>query len=76
MGKGSLDRAIKSAEQHARPNKLNNFLGDDVVSIKWRKAKNDKMAFIEEYMLQDSRGVNNPSTYNLRWSPGKRYCGK
>lgn len=39
VGKGSFDRAITSAIQHAKPNELNNQMGDVVTSIRWRAAK-------------------------------------
>lgn len=72
VGKGGFDRAIKSAVDHAKPNKMNNMLGDTVVSIKWKASKNHVSAFVEEYALQTIRGVNNPTTYNKIWSPGKK----
>ena len=72
VGKGGFDRAIKSAVDHAKPNMMNDMLGDTVVSIKWKASKNHASAFIEEYALQTIRGVNNPTTYNKIWSPGKK----
>ena len=76
VGKGSFDRAITSAVQHAKPNPLNNNMGDVVTSIRWRSADSCRQAFIEEYALMTQRGVRNSSTYNLRWSPGLKYYGK
>ena len=76
VGKGGFDRAIKSAVDHAKPNMMNNMLGDTVVSIKWKASKNHVSAFIEEYALQTIRGVNNPTTYNKIWSPGKKLFQK
>ena len=77
VGKGGFDRAITSAIEHAKPNKLNNRLGDTVVSITWKKADNAREAFIDEYLWQTRRGVlsadPNLHTYNKIWSPGRRY---
>ena len=64
VGKGGYRRAIRSAVFHADDT-------SDVISIMWKAAPNAKEAFIEEYALQTIRGVNNPSTYNKIWSPGK-----
>ena len=77
VGKGGFNRAINSAISHAKPNKLNDNLGDVVVSINWQKAANSNAAFIDEFLKQCKRGVKNPSTYNLIWSPGRRlFFGK
>ena len=57
---------------HAKPNQLNNHLGDVVVSINWQKAANRNSAFIDEFIKQCKRGVGNSTTYNIRWSPGRR----
>ena len=77
VGKGGFDRAIISAIEHAKPNELNNRLGDTVVSITWKKADNAREAFIDEYLWQTRRGVlsadPNLHTYNKIWSPGRRY---
>lgn len=72
VGKGGLERAIRSAMEHAKPNALNDMLGDTVVSISWKYAPDSTTAFIEEYALQTLRGVNNSTTYNKIWSPGKK----
>ncbi len=72
VGKGGFQRAIQSARQHALPNELNGNLGDTVVSICWKKAPDNKTAFIDEYIMQCKNKVNNPNTYNKIWSPGKR----
>ena len=40
--------------------------------IAWAPAKNAKQAFVLEFFLQVERRVNNASTYNKIWSPGKR----
>ena len=69
VGKGGFGRAIDSAFEHARDNK------DKVISICWKKSENNRIAFIDEFIMQTKRGVNNSTTYNLRWSPGRRYCG-
>ncbi|MBP3446407.1 MAG: RHS repeat-associated core domain-containing protein [Clostridia bacterium] len=71
VGKGGFSRAITSAIQHAKPNQLNNYIGDTIKSIEWRSATNPAQAYVEEYLGQQLRGVNNPSTYNLIWSPGR-----
>jgi hypothetical protein len=78
VGKGSFSRAITSAAEHAKPNKLNNMLGDEVVSITWKKAANQREAFISEYLMQvNGRGVLSAdkaaNTYNQIWSPGRKY---
>ena len=76
VGKGGFRRAITSAEQHAKPNALNKYAGDRVVSIRWKSAPNRRAAFIDEYLMQRKRGVRNKRTYNKIWSPGKRYLWK
>ena len=63
VGKGGFNRAIQSAKRYGEP----------VQSIKWQKAANKHQAFIDEYFKQLERGVNNSSTYNKIWSPGKKY---
>ena len=78
VGKGSFSRAITSAAEHARPNPLNNMLGDEVVSITWKKAANQREAFISEYLMQVNGRKTlsadpNAWTYNQRWSPGRKY---
>ena len=66
VGKGSFSRAITSAAEHARPNPLNNMLGDEVVSITWKKAANQREAFISEYLMQ----VNGRKTLSADPMPG------
>jgi len=66
VGKGGFKRAISSAVRNA------DKYGDEVVSIMWKSNKNGVGAFLEEYALQTIRGVNNASTYNKIWSPGKK----
>ena len=77
VGKGPFSRAIASAIEHANPHKLNNGLGDEVVSITWKRANNAREAFIEEFKMQTKRKVlktdSNALTYNEIWSPGRRY---
>ena len=78
VGKGTFSRAITSALEHAKPNKLNNFMGDEVVSITWSKALNDREAFISEYLMQvNGNGVLSANqlanTYNKIWSPERKY---
>ena len=46
---------------------------DPVVSMKWEYAPDTKTAFVEEYFKMAVRGVNNPNTYNIIWSPGRSY---
>ena len=80
VGKGSFNRAIQSAQRFSSPHKLNNGLGDEVVSITWKKAKNHREAYMCEYLWQSKgRGVlstnRNATTYNSIWSPGRRYLG-
>jgi len=73
VGKGGFQRAIDSAIKHAKPNDLNNQLGDTVVSICWKKAPDTRSAFIDEFFMQCKKQVNNSNTYNQIWSPGRRY---
>lgn len=73
VGKGDYGRAIQSAIEHTKPNKLNNYLGDSVTSIRWKASLSVRNAFMEEYALQRVRGVRNSSTYNQIWSPDKKY---
>lgn len=82
VGKGGFKRAIKSAGRYANGHKLNNRNGDVVTSIRWKTAPNSRQAFIDEYYMQKNRGVLKdpnkvkPETYNLIWSPGRRYSGE
>ena len=76
VGKGSFSRAIQSAKDHAKKIPLNNMQGDTVVSITWKQAKNDKEAFISEYLMQINGNKvlsanKGASTYNKIWSPGR-----
>ena len=73
VGKGGLKRAVNSALEHAKPNKLNDYLGDEILSIRWKAAPNSRQAFIDEFAMQLKRGVNNKETYNQIWSPGRKY---
>ena len=78
IGKGGFDRAITSAIDHAKPNKLNNFKGDTVTSIRWKSSRYDNDAFVDEYLMQKRAGGvlrsnENLLTYNKIWSPGKRF---
>lgn len=70
VGKGGFGRAIKSAERYVKR------YGDEVLSINWTSAASHPQAFIEEYMRMKVRGVNNPNTYNMIWSPGRGYYEK
>lgn len=67
FGKGGFDRAISSAKR------LSNLQKDDVFSIIWKRAPNNRAAFIDEYKKMKVRGVNNSNTYNKIWSPGRKY---
>ena len=74
IGKGGFNRAINSAIRNA------NKYGDEVISITWKSAPNNKAAFIDEYLMQKEFGgvlSSNPNlrTYNKIWSPGKKYYG-
>ena len=80
VGKGTFDRAITSAMDHAKKIDLNDFMGDEVVSITWKRAKDSREAFMTEYMWQHrGSGVlsanKNANTYNKIWSPGRGYLG-
>lgn len=67
VGKGDEARMRTSASQHSA--KYN----DPVVSMQWEYAPTAKEAFVSEYFKMAVRGVNNPNTYNLIWSPGRKY---
>ena len=45
---------------------------DPVVSMKWEYAPDTQTAFVDEYLKMAVRGVNNPNTYNIIWSPGRK----
>lgn len=83
VGKGPFSRAITSAMDHAKEIKLNDFLGDEVVSITWTRANNSGEAFMLEYLWQHKgNGVLSAleyddliTTYNKIWSPGRSYLG-
>ena len=64
---------VDVAVDHTKQIPLNNYLGDTVVSIRWKASSDGKRAFIEEYAMQLLKGVNNKDTYNKIWSPGKKY---
>ena len=54
--------------------------GDEITTIMWKSAPNDKAAFIDEYLMQKRFGgvLSNRKdllTYNKIWSPGRRYFG-
>ena len=68
VGKGSFNRAITSATEHATD------FGDTVSSIVWAPTSSSKKAFMAEYMLQSIKNVgrSNSGTYNIIWSPGKK----
>ena len=66
VGKGSYKRAIDSAERYVKKE------GDEVLSISWKSAENEKAAYLDEYYRMTKRGVNNANTYNQIWSPGRR----
>lgn len=78
MGKGTFNRAITSALEHCKAIDLNDFMGDEVLSITWKRAENAREAFMTEYLWQHrGSGVlsanKNAKTYNKIWSPGRRY---
>jgi hypothetical protein len=73
VGKGSFSRAIQSATEHAKPNKINDYVEDAVTSIRWKATPDTKTAFIEEYAKMSIQGVGvTTKTYNKIHSPGKR----
>ena len=45
---------------------------DPVGSYIWEPSRDSKAAFVDEYFKMAVRGVNNPNTYNIIWSPGRR----
>ena len=64
VGKGGFGRAITSAVAH----------GDKVKAIIWAPVKNDRFAFVAEYLLQNVYTLSkyNNKSYNHIWSPGKK----
>mgnify|MGYP003291804785 CR=1 FL=1 len=80
VGKGSFDRAITSAKNHAKGIELNDLLGDEVLSITWTSSKNSREAFMLEYLWQHKgekvlSAKEYGETYNMIWSPGRKYLG-
>lgn len=71
VGKGGLNRAIKSAIEHSTDKNTQKVI-DQVVNIRWKRCDDIVDAFIEEFKYQVKRGVGNKSTYNKIWSPGKK----
>ena len=71
VGKGGFSRAIHSAM------KKSSDYGDEVVSLTWKKASNQRQAFIDEYVSMckygGPRSSGNLNTYNQIASPGKKY---
>lgn len=67
LERGGFKRAINSAERLAKK------YGDEVTSIAWKSSPNTKAAFLDEYYRMISRGIDNASTYNKIWSPGRRH---
>lgn len=71
VSKGGFGRAITSAVAH----------GDNIKAIIWAPVKNDRLAFVAEYLLQNVIIPNKrmERTYNKIWSPGKKFfesiCG-
>ena len=65
VGKGSEARMRVSAKIHSM------MYNDPVTSMKWDFAPSVEQAFVDEYFKMAIRGVNNPNTYNLIWSPGR-----
>ncbi len=63
VGKGGYKRMLKSATRY----------DDEVASMSWKPAKNQRSAFIDEYYMMRVRGVHNANTYNKIWSPGRNY---
>ena len=66
VGKGSEARMNVSARIHST------VYNDPVVSMKWEYAPDTQTAFVDEYFKMAVRGVNNPNTYNIIWSPGRK----
>ena len=80
VGKGSFSRAITSALDHTKQIQLNNYLGDEVTSITWRKATSASEAYMQEYLWQHKGDLvlsvdKTANTYNQIWSPGRKYLG-
>ncbi len=68
IGKGGFSRAIVSAKQHMTTT-------NKVSAILWAPTSSSKSAFVSEYLLQSTFGLNKTqkNSLNLIWSPGKTY---
>lgn len=67
VGKGNLYRASVSALFHATK------YTDEVTSIIWKSAPNNKLAFVAEYLLQRNLGFKKKGKLrNKIWSPGRK----
>ena len=51
---------------------------DAVVSVTWKRAKNHREAFIDEYIQMQKYGLEKYTgkSYNKIWSPGRKYSLK
>lgn len=71
VGKGGFGRAIRSALDKSGQ------YGDEVISLTWKKASNQRQAFIDEYLSMckygGPRSNGNLNTYNQIASPGRNY---
>ena len=67
IGKGGFNRAITSATEHLLKN-------NRVSAIIWAPTPSKESAFVTEYLLQSTFGLNktNIKSYNMIWSPGKK----
>ena len=45
---------------------------DKIIEKVWEPSSSVKTAFVQEYIKQLARGVNNSNTYNKIWSPGRK----
>ena len=66
VGKGGQARMKVSAKLHELR------FGDKAISMHWDSAANATDAIVDEYLKMAVRGVNNPNTYNIIWSPGRK----
>ena len=65
IGKGGFKRAITSARRYETK-------ANRVSAIVWAPASTTDEAFIAEFLLQSTKGIDIEESYNLIWSPGKK----
>ncbi len=72
VGKGGYKRAVTSASTKSK------VYADEVISITWKSASNNRIALLDEFYQQSKYGGrirDGAAVYNKIWSPGRRYSG-